>query len=143
MRREPTFENAVRFAADLVRIPSLSGDEGAVAARIVEELLALGYDEARTDRAGNVVGRIAGTGGAPAVMLSSHMDVVDVGDPGAWEYEPYGGGVDDGCLHGRGAMDVKGPLAIQVYAAARFVKERPVATSTPSPRSTRRRAGGG
>ncbi|HEV2150054.1 MAG TPA: M20/M25/M40 family metallo-hydrolase [Longimicrobiaceae bacterium] len=96
-----------------------------MAHRIVEELRALGFDEARTDRAGNVIGCIAGTEGAPAVMLSSHMDVVDVGDVDGWEHDPYGGAVADGCLHGRGAMDVKGPLAIQVYAAARFVDERP------------------
>lgn len=115
----------MEFAAELIRIPGLSGEEGAVAARILDEVRALGFDEARTDRAGNVIARIAGTGDAPAVMLSSHMDVVDVGDPGAWEHPPHGGVVADGCLHGRGAMDVKGPLAIQLYAAARFVDERP------------------
>ena len=76
------------------------------------------------DRAGNVIARVAGTGGAPAVMLSSHMDVVDVGDPQTWEHAPYGGATHDGFLHGRGAMDVKGPLAIQLYAAARFVEAR-------------------
>ncbi|HEX2207793.1 MAG TPA: M20/M25/M40 family metallo-hydrolase [Longimicrobium sp.] len=125
MRRDLSFERAVRFAAELIRIPSLSGEEGAVAERIVDELRALGFDEARTDRAGNVVARIAGTGDAPTVMLSSHMDVVDVGDPAAWEHDPWGGVVADGCLHGRGAMDVKGPLALQAYAAARFVDDRP------------------
>ena len=125
MARDLSFERAIAFAADLVRIPSPSGEEEAVARRIVEELWALGFDEARTDRAGNVIGRIAGRGGAPAVMLCSHMDVVDVGDPAAWEHDPYGGVVAGGYLHGRGAMDVKGQLALQVYAAARFVEERP------------------
>jgi succinyl-diaminopimelate desuccinylase len=125
MGRDLSFERAIQFAAELIRIPSLPGEEGAVARAIVDELRDLGFDEARTDRAGNVVGRIAGRGLAPPVMLSSHMDVVDVGDAAAWEHDPYGGAVADGWLHGRGAMDVKGPLAIQVYAAARFVAERP------------------
>lgn len=125
MRGDLSFERAIRFAAELIRIPSPPGGEEGVAQRIVEELRALGFDEALTDRAGNVIGRIAGTGGAPAVMLSSHMDVVDAGDPAGWEHDPYGGIVADGCLHGRGAMDLKGPLAIQLYAAARFVDERP------------------
>jgi putative selenium metabolism hydrolase len=120
-----SFERAVAFAAELVRIPSLPGEEGDVARRIVREMRALGYDEVRTDRAGNVIGRIAGTGGAPAVMLSSHMDAVDTGDAEAWEHPPYGGVVADGCLHGRGSMDLKGPLALQLYAAARFVADRP------------------
>jgi putative selenium metabolism hydrolase len=119
-----SFERAIAFAAELIRIPSLPGEEGAVARRIMDELRALGFDEMNVDRAGSVVARIRG-GGAPAVMLSSHMDVVDVGDRTAWEHDPHGGIVDGGCLHGRGSMDVKGPLAIQVYAAARFVAERP------------------
>lgn len=123
--RDLGFQSALGFAAELIRIPSLPGEEGAVAGRILEELQRLGFDDACTDRAGNVVGRIAGVGDAPAVMLSSHMDVVDVGDAGGWEYPPYGGTVAGGYLHGRGSMDVKGPLAIQVYAAARFVEERP------------------
>ena len=115
----------MRFAAELIRIPSLPGEEEAVARRVVDELKMLGFDEAWTDRAGNAIGRIAGTAGAPAVLLSSHMDVVDVGDPVAWEHPPYGGVLADGSLHGRGAMDLKGPLALQLYAAARFVDERP------------------
>lgn len=125
MGRDLSFERAIAFAADLIRIPSLPGEEGGVARRIVDELRALGFDEARTDRAGNVVARIIGDGDAPAVMLSSHMDVVDAGDPHGWEHDPWGGTVADGCLHGRGSMDVKGQLAIQVYGAARFVAERP------------------
>jgi putative selenium metabolism hydrolase len=125
MGRDLSFARAIRFAAELVRIPSLPGEEEGVALRIVDELRALGFDDVAVDRAGNVIGRVAGKGDAPAVMLSSHMDVVDVGDAGAWEYAPYGGVIADGCLHGRGSMDVKGPLAVQVYAAARFVEERP------------------
>jgi len=125
MGRDLSFDRAVHFAAELIRIPSLPGDEGAVARRIVDELRALGFDDAQVDRAGNVIGRIRGTGDAPSVMLSSHMDVVDVGDPDGWEHDPHQGVVAEGYLHGRGAMDLKGPLAIQLYAAARFVDERP------------------
>jgi succinyl-diaminopimelate desuccinylase len=123
--RDLSFERAVAFAAEIIRIPSLPGEEEAVALRIVDEMRALGFDEARTDRAGNVIGRIAGTGGAPSVALSSHMDVVDVGDPASWEHDPYAGVVTADTLHGRGAMDLKGPLALQLYAAARFVDDRP------------------
>ena len=123
--RDLSFERAIAFAAEIIRIPSLPGEEEGVALRILDEMRALGFDEARTDLAGNVIGRIAGTGGAPSVMLSSHMDVVDVGDPAGWEHDPYAGLVAQGCLHGRGAMDLKGPLALQLYAAARFVDARP------------------
>jgi len=44
------FERAIHFAAELIRIPSLPGQEGAVARRIVAEMRALGFDEARTDQ---------------------------------------------------------------------------------------------
>jgi succinyl-diaminopimelate desuccinylase len=125
MGRDLSFARAAAFAAELVRIPSLPGEEGGVAQRIVDEMRTLGFDEVWTDRAGNVVGRVAGMGDAPAVMVSSHMDVVDVGDVDGWEHHPHGGVIADGCLHGRGAMDLKGPLALQLYAAARFVEERP------------------
>ena len=120
-----SFARAIEFAADLIRIPSVSGSEGAVAERVLEELRELGFDEAWIDEVGNVIGRISGTAGGPTVMLSSHLDVVDAGDAAGWEFDPYGGIVADGYLHGRGAMDIKGPLAIQTYAAARFVDERP------------------
>ncbi len=123
-RPDLRFERAIELAAELIRIPSLPGEEGAVAARIVDELDRLGFQDVGTDQAGNVVGCIRGTRGAPGVMLSSHMDVVDAGDPCAWEFDPWGGEVAGGCLHGRGAMDLKGPLALQVYAAARFAAAR-------------------
>ncbi len=118
MPKAPTFENAVAFAQDLVRIPSLSGSEGEVARRVLEEMEALGYQRTWTDDLGNVIGIVRGAGQAPPVMLNCHLDVVAEGDPEGWEYAPYGGVVAEGFLHGRGAMDIKGPLALQTYAAA-------------------------
>ncbi|MFC1661170.1 M20/M25/M40 family metallo-hydrolase [Gemmatimonadota bacterium] len=118
MPKDPTFENALAFAQELVRIPSLSGKEGEVAHRVLLEMEDLGYDETWTDELGNAVGIIRGQLGGPPVMLNCHMDVVAEGDHGAWEYPPFSGVVDGGFLHGRGSMDIKGPLAIQTYAAA-------------------------
>jgi len=106
------------FARDLIRIPSLSGYEREVASRVISEMKALGFDDVRSDRLGNVIGILRGTGSGRTVMLNSHLDVVSEGDPSEWEYPPFSGDVADGCLHGRGAMDIKGPLAIQTHAAA-------------------------
>ena len=53
------------FLQDIVRIPSLSSDEGAVIRRIREEMERLGYDEVRTDPMGNLLGRI---GDGPRVI---------------------------------------------------------------------------
>jgi succinyl-diaminopimelate desuccinylase len=121
---DPAFDRAIAFAADLIRIPGPPGGEGEVAARTKLEMENLGFDDAWVDESGNAVGRIRGAGHGAAVMLSCHLDVVDIGDPADWEFPPYGGVVEGGFLHGRGAMDIKGPLALQTYAAARFLEDR-------------------
>ncbi len=115
---EPMFENALAFAQDLIRIPSLPGNEGGVAERLRAELEALDFEDVRVDEVGNVIGVVKGRGEAPAVMLSCHLDIVAPGDHDTWEHPPFDGIVADGFLHGRGAMDIKGPLALQTYAAA-------------------------
>lgn len=118
------FADVLRFAQNLICIPSPPGGEGEVARRLCDELNHLRFDYVSSDEVGNVLGFIKGMGGAPPVMLSSHMDVVDAGDVTTWEYPPFDAIVADGHLHGRGAMDIKGPLAIQTYAAAHFVDHR-------------------
>jgi len=62
---------AVSFCQELVRLESLSGREGAVAAAVEREMAALGYDEVRRDELGSVVGvvraprRRGGAGAGP------------------------------------------------------------------------------
>jgi putative selenium metabolism hydrolase len=102
------------FAQDLIRIPSLSGSEGAVAERVLAEMHKLGY-EAAIDAVGNVVGILRG-GIGPAVLYGSHLDHVSPGDESQWEHGPYSGEIADDCLHGRGASDGKAALACQIYA---------------------------
>lgn len=125
MSKEANFENALAFAADLIRIPGLPGEEGDVARRVKEEMEALGLEDIRVDEAGNVIGVAPGRGDAPSALLNSHMDVVAEGDHEEWEVPPFSGEVRDGFLHGRGAMDIKGPLALQTYAAASMIGEAP------------------
>ena len=114
----PSFDGALEFARELIRIPSLPGHEGEVATRVRDELVRLGFEDVVVDEVGNVIGVIRGRAGGPSVMLSSHLDIVAPGDAEGWEHPPFSGAVEGGFLHGRGAMDIKGPLAIQTYAAA-------------------------
>jgi succinyl-diaminopimelate desuccinylase len=125
MHRNLTFERAIDFARDLIRIPSSSGEEGAIAERVVRELKSLGFHEVWIDEIGNVLGRIKGCGQSPAIVLSSHLDTVGVADPAQWEFPPFAGQCAQGFLHGRGASDCKGPLALQTYAAAYFLDHPP------------------
>ena len=125
MDATPSFDRAIAFAQELIRIPSPPGGEGDLAARVLAELRGLRFDDVWSDASGNVLGRIRGRGEAPAVMLSCHLDAVDIGDPDGWQIPPFEGRIQDGFLHGRGAMDIKGPLALQTFAAAAFVEHRP------------------
>jgi putative selenium metabolism hydrolase len=104
-----------RFLQELVRIPSLSTHEEAVASRLADEMRRVGFSEVWTDRVGNVVGRI-GAGSGPKLLLNGHMDVVDVGDLSRWPHPPYEAVIENGVLYGRGACDMKGGLAAMVYA---------------------------
>ena len=116
-------DEMVEFAQRLIRTPSLSGQEGDVAALVEAEMGRLGYDEVWRDAAGNVVGLVRATAtgeSRPArrIMFNTHMDQVDIGDPARWPYPPYEGTVADGAIWGRGASDLKGPMACQVHAVA-------------------------
>jgi len=96
----------VSFLQRMVEIPSLSGNEGPLAAFLVETLRSLGF-QTWIDEAGNAVG-ILGDGPREIVLLG-HMDTV----PGIVPVR-----VERGKLFGRGSVDAKGPLATFIMAAA-------------------------
>ena len=104
----------IKFMQDIIRIPSLSSEEGAVIQRIRDEMLRLDYDEVTVDPMGNLLGRIGS--GPRVIALDGHVDTVDVGDPSLWDRDPHSGDIEDGILYGRGTSDMKGGVASSVYA---------------------------
>ncbi len=110
----------VKFMQDIIRIPSLSSEEGAVVNRIRDEMLRIGYDEVTIDPMGNVLGRIGS--GPRVIAFDGHVDTVDVGDPALWDRDPHSGDVENGILYGRGTSDMKGGVASSVYAGALLKK---------------------
>lgn len=105
----------IDFLRDLVRIRSFSGQEGEIAARVADEMRRLGFHHVYRDRAGNIVGRIGK--GAQRLLFNGHMDTVGVGNPAAWEVDPFGGELRDEMLYGRGSVDMKSGLAAMIYGA--------------------------
>ena len=120
-------ESCVDFLQRLIRTPGLPGREGETAVLVEREMRRLGYDETRIDRMGNVVGLVRGAGVAPPMMFNTHLDHVDAGDEGGWSHPPFAAEIADGKVWGRGAVDIKGPMAAQVYGVARLAgsNERP------------------
>src|SRR5688572_22923396 len=120
LEAESLRDRVVDFTQRLITTLSLPGDEAAVAVLVEDEMRSLGYDEVWRDEAGNVIGRMRPTaeGAGKRVMLNTHLDHVDVGDPARWPYPPYEGTVAGDEIWGRGASDLKGALACQVYAGA-------------------------
>ncbi len=109
-----------RNLSRLVQIPSLSGQEREVNAELAAQLEAAGFDEVTIDPLGNCIGRI---GRGPRLLaIDAHMDTVDVGEPANWSFDPFGGEVRDGFVHGRGSVDQEGGAAAFV-TAGRIVKE--------------------
>lgn len=110
----------VKFLQDLIRIPSLSSQEGRVAKRIAAEMKKLKYDEVTIDPQGNVIGRIGS--GKKVIALDGHIDTVDVGDLAAWKTDPFDPVIKKGVMYGRGTTDMKGGVAASVYAGAMLKK---------------------
>lgn len=114
----PNSEALVAFVQELVRRPGLSGEEQAVAERVREEMVALGYDRVEVDPFGTVVGVIECAQPGKTLLFDAHTDTVGVTSGVAWERDPYSGDVADGAIHGRGSADMKGALGAFVHAAA-------------------------
>jgi acetylornithine deacetylase/succinyl-diaminopimelate desuccinylase-like protein len=58
----------------------------------------------------------------PPLVLSSHLDVVPVPDPEDWKYPPFSGEIAEGCVWGRGAIDMKG-FATMALTAVKLIKQ--------------------
>jgi acetylornithine deacetylase len=122
-------EEAIALLLDLVREPSLLGQEAGAQAVVRQafERLSLDVHEFPIDEAKlrqhpgyspsivsyegrhNVVGshRPAGAVSGRSLILNGHIDVVPVGAPVLWTHPPFSGHIDGDRLYGRGAADMK------------------------------------
>lgn len=62
----------------------------------------------------NIGARFPGPGGGRSLVLSGHVDTVPVGAD-EWTSDPFGGEVQGNRLYGRGANDMKGGIATNLF----------------------------
>jgi acetylornithine deacetylase len=123
-------ERAIADLQSIVQIPSVTGDEGAVQARVEQMFDERGLeidrwetareeiepyfehvgDQPRYEGRPNVVGIRKGSGGGQSILLNAHIDVVDPGDASFWTHGPWSGEVVGDNLYGRGSCDMKAGL---------------------------------
>jgi acetylornithine deacetylase len=132
--------------AELVRVPSITGQERAALAWLAERAQALGLQaelvehdlaalRADPEHPGEEAPRtelltlsITLPGSAPGrLCLNGHVDVVA---PGAepWRHGAWSGTIAGGCVHGRGSVDMKGGVIAALHALAAL---RAAAAATP------------
>jgi putative selenium metabolism hydrolase len=103
----------IQFFCELCAIPSYDSQIAAVGERVGAELRKLGFDEVRFDPMGNIMGRIGH--GSRVIVYDSHIDTVGIGDPQAWQWDPFKGKIENGSLFARGACDEKGSTPGMIY----------------------------
>ncbi|UGQ10553.1 M20/M25/M40 family metallo-hydrolase [Yinghuangia sp. ASG 101] len=106
----------VGLCRDLIRIDTSNFGDGsgpgerAAAEWVAEQLAEVGLEpqvfESERGRASTVV-RIEGEDrGRPGLLIHGHTDVVPA-NAVDWAYDPFSGEIADGCVWGRGAVDMK------------------------------------
>jgi len=98
----------------LIRQKSLSGAEEKVQSELMRQMEEAGFDEARMDGLGNVIGRIGH--GSRIVAIDGHVDTVDAGNESNWTFPPFSGEIRGDRVLGRGTTDQKGGVAAFVTA---------------------------
>jgi acetylornithine deacetylase/succinyl-diaminopimelate desuccinylase-like protein len=72
----------------------------------------------------NLTARVKGDGSLPPLLLSAHLDVVPA-DPAGWTHPPFAAEEADGCIWGRGALDMKHMAAMSLAVLCRLGREHP------------------
>ena len=115
-----TMTSSVELTQDLVRFRTINppGDERACAERLASLLETAGFavdlvpfGEGRAQ----LVARIGGASGKPAIGFTGHLDTVPLGAQ-LWTVDPLAADINDGRLYGRGSSDMKSGVAAFVTA---------------------------
>ena len=117
-------EDAVRLTQEIVRVPSVCGDEAELSDLLSDRMRGMGFDEVYQQEAlpgrENVIGVVDSGRPGPTLVLTGHIDTkpVCVG----WDDDPYSGRLEGGRVHGHAVMDMKAGVAGVVAAGAALAR---------------------
>ena len=132
-------EDVVKLCQELIQIPSVNfgegkGDEKAAAEYVAAKMKEVGIESKIYESAPNrcsVVARIEGKDKSrPGLVVNGHLDVVPA-NAADWSVDPFSGTIKDGCIWGRGAVDMKNMDAmilavIRLWARHNYQPERSI-----------------
>ena len=134
-------QGLIKAFRDLVRIPSITGQEGTAQHWLAQHMWQIGLDVdlwtidvaelqkhpqfpgMEVNRSNYQVVGLVGTWQSEAhaltgkrLVFNGHIDVVPEGDHANWQHEPWGAELVNGRVYGRGACDMKSGLLAALYA---------------------------
>ena len=132
-------EDVVKLCQELIQIPSVNfgegkGDEKAAAEYVAAKMKEVGIESKIYESAPNrcsVVARIEGRDKSkPGLVVNGHLDVVPA-NAADWSVDPFSGAIKDGCIWGRGAVDMKNMDAmilavVRLWAKHNYQPERTI-----------------
>ena len=138
-QRQELEEDVVKLCQELIQIPSVNfgegkGDEKAAAEYVAAKMKEVGIESKIYESAPNrcsVVARIEGRDKSkPGLVVNGHLDVVPA-NAADWSVEPFSGVIKDGCIWGRGAVDMKNMDAmilavVRLWAKHNYQPERTI-----------------
>ena len=123
MDQTPVYQNPAELLQKLIQFDTTNppGDEAECIAFIRGLLTEAGIEStvlARTPNRPNLIARLTGQGKAAPILLYGHVDVVTTENQ-QWQHPPFEGKLVDGFVWGRGALDMKGGVAMMLAAFLR------------------------
>ena len=117
----------VSILSDLIALPSPypPGSSVEICAYAARRLRKAGYKvevAAKTKGVNNVVARLKGKSKGPVIAFNAHVDTVGVGERANWKSDPYKALVKGGLVHGLGAGNCKGSMAVQLWLAEEIAR---------------------
>lgn len=114
--------DTIDLLKNMIRIPSFSRDEGAVADFLERWMLTEGF---AARRLGNNLWIESGPAdGRPTILLNAHIDTVKPAS--GYTRDPFTPEIEDGCLYGLGSNDDGGSLIALLETYSRLIqKEQP------------------